>query len=178
MNNGDILFSREQIQTRVRELGAQISRDLSGRPLVVIGILKGAFIFLADLVRAMDMDMAVDFIRVASYGDATTTSGTIRLSKPPEIPLAGKEILLVEDIVDTGITLDWLQTYFREQGAKEVRICALIDKQERRERDVTVDYAGFTVTRGFLVGYGLDHAERYRNLDAVWALHEEEEQKP
>ena len=165
-----ILFDRQEIKTRVQELGRQISRDYQNRPLVLIGVLNGAFIFLADLAREIDLDIEIDFIRVASYGDATTTSGTIRLTKPPEIDLNGKDILLVEDIVDTGTTLAWLHQYFAEHNAGSVKICALVDKHERRETAVVVDYAGFQVDKGFLIGYGLDYAERFRNLSGIYEV--------
>jgi len=170
MDDKKIFYDRQQIATRVRELGQEISKDYQGRPLVLIGVLKGAFIFLADLAREIDLDLQIDFIRVASYGDATTTSGTIRLTKPPEIDLAGKDILLVEDIVDTGTTLAWLHQYFAEHKASSVKICALINKFERREEEVEVDYVGFQVNNGFLIGYGLDYAEQYRNLPAIYAV--------
>ena len=163
-----ILFDRQEISIRVKELGRQITRDYQNRPLVLVGVLNGAFIFLADLAREIDLDIKIDFIRVASYGDATTTSGTIRLTKPPEIDLDGKDILLVEDIVDTGTTLAWLHRYFAEHNAGSVKICALIDKYERRETAVEVDYAGFQVEKGFLIGYGLDYAERFRNLSGIY----------
>jgi hypoxanthine phosphoribosyltransferase len=163
-----ILFDRRQIADRVRRLGRTITAEYTGRPLVLIGVLNGAFIFLADLAREIDLPVEIDFIRVASYGDASTTSGTIRLTKPPEIDLNGKDILLVEDIVDTGTTLAWLHQYFGEHNAGSVKICALIDKYERRETAVVVDYSGFRVEKGFLIGYGLDYAERFRNLPEIY----------
>ena len=166
--NKEILFSAPEIADRVRELGREITVDYSNRPLVLIGVLKGAFMFLADLARSIDLPLEIDFLRVASYGDATTTSGTIRLTKTPEIDLTGKEVLLVEDIVDTGSTLAWLRQYFKEHQAESVKMCALIDKYERREQEVVIDYAGFRVEKGFLVGYGLDHAEQFRNLPAIY----------
>ncbi len=166
--NKEILFSAPEIAHRVRELGREITVDYSNRPLVLIGVLKGAFMFLADLARSIDLPLEIDFLRVASYGDATTTSGTIRLTKTPEIDLTGKEVLLVEDIVDTGSTLAWLRQYFKEHQAESVKMCALIDKYERREQEVVIDYAGFRVEKGFLVGYGLDHAEQFRNLPAIY----------
>lgn len=170
MADKEILFSREEISSRVRELGLEITNAYRNRPLVLIGVLNGAFIFLADLAREIELNMEIDFIRVASYGDATTTSGTIRLTKPPEIDLNGKDILLVEDIVDTGTTLAWLHQYFAEHNASSVKICALINKLERRETAVVVDYAGFQVEKGFLVGYGLDYAERFRNLPGIYEV--------
>ena len=164
----EILFSGADIGNRVQELGREISADYRGRSLVLIGVLKGAFMFLADLARSIDLPVEIDFIRVASYGDATTTSGTIRLTKSPEIDLAGKDVLLVEDIVDTGSTLAWLHKYFKEHQAESIKMCALVDKYERREKDVIVDYSGFRVEKGFLIGYGLDHAEQFRNLPAIY----------
>ena len=163
-----ILFSRQQLAERIEELGRRISEDYQGRPLVLIAVLKGAFMFLADLARAIDLPVEIDFIRVASYGDATTTSGTVRLTKSPEVDLAGKDVLLVEDIVDTGTTLAWLHRYFKEHQAASVKMCALVDKYERRESEVVVDYAGFRLERGFLIGYGLDYAEQYRNLPEIY----------
>ncbi len=163
-----ILFSQEAIASRVLELGQEITADYTGRPLVLIAVLKGAFMFLADLARAIDLPVEIDFIRVASYGDATTTSGTIRLTKPPEIDLTGKDILLVEDIVDTGTTLAWLRQYFKEHQANSVKMCALVDKHERREKKVTVEYSGFHLEKGFLIGYGLDYAEQFRNIAAIY----------
>lgn len=164
------VISTEQILQRVQELGRQITEEYAGKRLVLLGVLNGAFIFAADLCRAIDLDLEVDFIRVASYGAATVSSGTIRLIKEPGIDLAGKEVLLVEDIVDTGTTMAWLRDHFRTSQAQSVRICALIDKKERRKVVVDVDYVGFDLDRGFLVGYGLDYAERYRNLKAIYSL--------
>lgn len=168
MTDKKTLFSKQEIAQKVRQLGIEITTDYKNRPLVLIGVLNGAFIFLADLARAIDLPIEIDFIRVASYGDATTTSGTIRLTKPPEIDLKGKDILLVEDIVDTGTTLAWLHLYFKEHQAASVKICTLIDKQERRATEVVVDYSGFQVEKGFLIGYGLDHAEQFRNLPEIY----------
>jgi len=168
MMDKEILFSEPEIAGRIQELGREITADYSGRPLVLIGVLKGAFMFLADLARNIDLPVEIDFIRVASYGDATTTSGTIRLTKSPEIDLTGKDVLLVEDIVDTGSTLVWLRQYFKEHQAGSVKMCALVDKYERREKEVVVDYSGFRVEKGFLTGYGLDHAEQFRNLPAIY----------
>lgn len=166
----EVVFSEAAIAGRVRELGGMIRRDYAGRPLVLVGILNGAFIFAADLARAIDLPLEVDFIRVASYGKATASSGTVTLTKDIELAIAGKEVVLVEDIVDTGRTLSCLKEMFMARGPASLKICALIDKKERREVAVTVDYAGFTVAEGFLVGYGLDCAEQYRNLPAVYHL--------
>jgi len=162
MTECEIIFSRDEIAARVRELGRMISADYAGRPLVLIGILNGAFIFLADLVREISLDIEVDFLRVASYGASTDSSGTVRLSKDIELDIRGKDVLLVEDIIDTGRTMAVLQKMLGARKAASVRSCVLIDKRERREKDVVADYAGFVCQEGFLVGYGLDHAEQHR----------------
>jgi len=164
------IVSTQQLQDRVQELGRQITNDYRGRQLVLLGVLNGAFIFAADLCRAIDLDLEIDFIRVTSYGASTVSSGTIRLLKEPGLELAGKDVLLVEDIVDTGTTMAWLRDHFRDSPARSVRICSLIDKKERRLVPVEVDYIGFALDRGFLVGYGLDYAEKYRNLPAIYSL--------
>jgi len=164
------IVSSLELQARVQELGRQITGAYQGRQLVLLGVLNGAFIFAADLCRAIDLDLEIDFIRVTSYGASTQSSGTIRLLKEPSIDLTGKDVLLIEDIVDTGTTMAWLQDHFRQSPAKTVRICSLIDKKERRSVPVDVDYIGFSLDRGFLVGYGLDCAEKYRNLPAIYSL--------
>lgn len=166
----EVVLGEAAIASRVRELGTQIGRDYAGRSLVLVGILNGAFIFTADLARAIDLPLEVDFIRVASYGQGTCSSGAISLTKDIELAIAGKHVLVVEDIVDTGRTIACLTEMLAGRGPASLGICALIDKQERREVAVTVDYAGFTVAEGFLVGYGLDCAEQYRNLPAVYRL--------
>ncbi len=166
-----IVFSREQIRARVAELGERISRDYRGRPLLVVGVLTGAFIFTADLVRVLDLEeVMVDFVRVASYGDATVSSGRIALGKDVESEVKGRELLLVEDIVDTGRTLAWLTWHFAERGPASLKVCTLLDKRERREIEVPLDYVGFRVEQGFLVGYGLDCAGRYRQRPDLLAL--------
>ncbi|HEB50637.1 MAG TPA: hypoxanthine phosphoribosyltransferase [Desulfobulbus sp.] len=170
MADKKILINARTIERRVMEIGREIGRDYAGRQLVLLGILNGAFIFMADLARAIDIELEIDFIRVASYGNATSSSGTIRMSKEPELDLAGKDVVLVEDIVDTGTTIAWLRDYFASHDAASVRICALIDKKERRQSEVEVHYRGFTVEGGFLVGYGLDYAEKYRNLPDICTL--------
>ncbi|MDA8164886.1 MAG: hypoxanthine phosphoribosyltransferase [Desulfobacteraceae bacterium] len=164
-----LVLSPDDIARRTAELGAAITRDYAGRRLVVIGILKGAFIFTADLVRAIDLPLEIDFIRVASYG-SQTSSGDLQLTKDVELELAGKDLLLVEDIVDTGRTLASLQELLGRRQPRSVRVCALIDKRERREVEVAIDYIGFAVAEGFLVGYGLDVAEQHRHHPAVYRL--------
>jgi hypoxanthine phosphoribosyltransferase len=167
----ETLLQRQEITERVNSLGQQLTQDYAGKKPVVIGILNGAFIFLADLVRAMDLAVEVDFIRVASYGEATESSGTITLTKKPELDLKGKDILLVEDIVDSGTTMNWLQNYFTtDHQPNSIKTCTLINKSERRAVEVDIDYIGFEIEKGFLVGYGLDCAQSYRNLPEICAL--------
>jgi len=164
------VVSRKDIARRVKELGQAITRDYSGRSLVVVGILNGAFIFLADLVREIELPIEIDFIRVSSYGSSTCSSGAVHCTKDTEIGLAGKDVLLVEDIVDTGRTIACLKELLTARKADSVKVCALIDKKERREVEVEVDYAGFLVAEGFLVGYGLDHAEQHRQYPAIYKI--------
>jgi hypoxanthine phosphoribosyltransferase len=164
------VLTKEEIETQVRRIAQAISRDYKDRELILIGILKGAFVFLSDLIRQLSIPVKVDFMCAASYGGGTTSSGRITLSKDVDIDIRNKDVLIVEDIVDTGMTLSYLVEHLKSCGAASVCICALIDKRERRETDVTVDYACHTVEKGFLVGYGLDYAEFYRNLPEVYHL--------
>lgn len=170
MTRKKILIDAQTIQRKVTELGRQITGDYQDRSLVLLGVLNGSFIFMADLARAIDLPLEVDFLRVASYGNSTSSSGSIRMTKAPELDLKDRDILLVEDIVDTGTTIAWLRDYIASHEAGSVRICALIDKQERRLTEVEIHYPGFTVEEGFLVGYGLDYAEKYRNLPDICTL--------
>lgn len=165
-----LVISKAQIDAKVRELAEQIDRDYQGKELILIGVLNGAFIFLADLARALTIPHQIDFIRVASYGHSDSPSGTITLTKDVELDLQDKHILLVEDIIDTGNTLNWLTEKFHGEQAASVRICTFIDKKERREAQVHIDYLGFTLAEGFLVGYGLDYAEQYRSLPEIYTL--------
>lgn len=165
-----IVLSREKINKRVIELGRIISKDYQGKKLVLIGVLNGAFVFMADLARSIDLEVEIDFIRVASYGQSSTSSDQIALRKDIELDLDSRDILLVEDIIDTGRTIAFLKDYFARKTANSVKICALIDKKERREVEVECDYAGFTLDHGFLVGYGLDFAEQYRQLPGIYHL--------
>ena len=164
------VLNREDIERSVAKIADRISADYQGRDLVLVGVLKGAFVFLSDLIRHLTIPVKVDFVRTASYGNGTASSGTVRLTKPLEIDIAGKDVLVVEDIVDTGITLAWLMGHLQGLGPSSVRVCTLIDKKERRKADVSVDYACNAVDKGFLVGYGLDYAEDYRYLPAVYHL--------
>ena len=165
-----LILSKEDIARRVQELGATITKDYAGSNFLVVGVLNGAFMFMADLVREIKLDLQVDFVRVASYGISTKSCGEIRFSKDVELDIKDRDILIVEDIVDTGLTLACLHNYFNERGAKSVRTCALIDKKERREVKVSIEYVGFEVKEGFLIGYGLDCREQYRQFEEVFHL--------
>lgn len=164
------IIDQEAIALRVRELGASISTHYGDEPLVMVCVLKGAFIFFADLVRAMSIDPEVDFVRLASYGAQTSRKERILFSKDMELSIQDKHVLVVDDIVDTGHSAHYLLNVLRMRGAKSLRVCAMIDKRERREVDVTVDFPGFVLSEGFVIGYGLDYAERYRHLPAVYTL--------
>lgn len=166
----EIIVDRVAIQERVRQLGQQISRDFVGRKILVLGVLKGAFVFMADLIRAVDAELVVDFIHVSSYGKGVSSSGDIMLLSKPTIDVRGYDVLLVEDIVDSGLTVQWLIHYLADQGANSVKVCTLIDKAERRVHPVQIDYCGFFIPSGFLVGYGLDCNEQYRALPAIYHL--------
>jgi hypoxanthine phosphoribosyltransferase len=168
-----VLISAEQIQKRVQELGAEIDRDYpGGEPVYLIGILKGAFIFLADLARAMKTPARIEFMGIASYGHGTTSSGQVRLTKDLDVPIEGCHVILVEDIVDSGITLSYLTKLMAQRKPKSLRIATLLDKPERRQTAVKVDYVGFKIPDEFVVGYGLDYAQDYRNLKDVCVLGE------
>jgi len=172
MSDRKLILSQKDISRRIRELGAAITADYEDSGLLMIGVLNGAFIFMADLVREIKLDIEIDFVRVASYGMSTSSSGTIRFSKDVELDTIGKNILIVEDIVDTGLTLAALYNYLKERGANSIRTCALVDKKERRRVEVDIDYAGFEVEKGFLIGYGLDCREKYRQLSDIFHLTE------
>ena len=167
-----ILLSEEELALRVREIGEKIGRDYAGKELVVIGILKGAIIFLSDLVRAVpsDVNITLDFMAVSSYGDSTKTSGIVRIVKDLDGSIKDKDVLLVEDIVDTGLTLSYLVKMMQERQPKSVRVCALLDKEERRKVHVDVDYRGFSIPDEFVVGYGLDYGGRWRHLPAIYTV--------
>ncbi len=168
------MITAEEIQGRIRELAQQLTRDYQGKQPLFVGVLKGSFIFLADLVRQIPFDVAVDFLAVSSYGRSTESSGEVKILKDLSEPIEGRHVLLVEDIVDTGITLDYLYRLLMERKPASLEICVLLDKKERRVVEVPVKYVGFSVPDRFLVGYGLDYAERYRNLPYVRELTSEE----
>lgn len=161
------LISRARLQKRVRELAALISRDYRGRKLVLIGILKGAFVFMSDLLREISIPVEVDFIQVSSYGASKTSSGVIKIKKDIDLPVVGKDVLIIEDILDYGYTMDYLLRFLKAKKPKSVRVCALLDKTERREVQVPVAYRGFEVPDKFIVGYGLDFAEKFRNFPYI-----------
>ena len=164
------VLSKEEIEKAVAELAQQISNDYQNREVVFVGVLKGAFIFLADLVRYLSIPVQIDFVRLSSYGCHTETSGSICLTKELEIDITGRDVIVVEDIIDTGLSLEFLLKHLNSKAPKCVRLCTLIDKRERRDRHFTIDYVGCIVEQGFLVGYGLDYAEQYRHLPAIYDL--------
>ncbi len=170
----DVLIPAERIRQRVVEIGQRIAADYpesaSGKPLHLVGVLKGSVVFLADLARAIGRDVSVDFLGVASYGGRTESTGEIRLTKDLDEDLAGRDVLLVEDIVDTGLTIEWLCHHLEARGPRSVRVAALLDKPSRRIRPVELHYVGFQIPDVFVVGYGLDYAGRYRNLADVCVL--------
>lgn len=168
--NLETLVTTEAIQDRIRVLGEEIARDYAGRNPLLIGVLKGACTFLSDLMRAIDMPVAIEFMAISSYGAGMRTSGEVRIMKDLDVPIEGRDILIVEDIVDTGLTLSYLIANLQSRGASSVKLAALLDKWERRERDVPIDYLGFKIEDKFVVGYGLDFAERYRNLPFIAVL--------
>jgi hypoxanthine phosphoribosyltransferase len=165
-----VLVSQEQIARRVAELGEQITRDYAGQSIIFVGVLKGASIFLSDLARQVKLDATFDFISVSSYGNAKRSSGEVRLVKDVDKPLEGKNVIIVEDILDTGLTMSFLRKQFLNHHPKSLKIATLLDKISRRVTDVRGDYVGFEIPDEFVVGYGLDYAERYRNLPDVCVL--------
>jgi hypoxanthine phosphoribosyltransferase len=168
--NLEVLIPAEKIQDRIRELGAEIARDYAGRNPLLISVLKGACLFLSDLMRAVDIPLNVEFIAISSYGAEMRTSGEVRILKDLDVAIEGRHILVVEDIVDTGLTLSYLLANLKSRGAESVKLAALLDKYERREKEVPIDYLGFKIPDKFVVGYGLDFAERYRNLPFIAVL--------
>jgi len=167
---GEILVEAEALQRRVRELGAEISRDYDGRDLLLICVLKGAVFFLSDLMRQIDVPCELDFMAVASYGSATDSSGVVRILKDLDAPIEGRHVLIVEDIVDSGLTLQYLLRSLRARNPASVEVCALLTKPDRRKVELSPRYVGFEIANRFAIGYGLDHAERYRNLPYVAVL--------
>ena len=165
--NLEVLITTEQIQNRISDLGAEIARDYAGKNPLLIGVLKGACTFMSDLMRAADIQLGVEFMAISSYGASMRTSGEVRILKDLDVAIEGRHILVVEDIVDTGLTLNYLLANLKSRGAASVKLAALLDKFERREKEVPIDYLGFQIPDKFVVGYGLDFAERYRNLPFI-----------
>ncbi len=163
----DVLYSRQQIAERVAEMGAQITRDLNGEKLVMVGVLKGAAFFLVDLSRSIQADATFDFVAVSSYGQGQRSSGAVKVIKDLDQPIEGKNVLIVEDILDTGLTLAYLRKLFIQQHPKSLRIATLLDKPSRRIEKIEADYVGFSIPNLFVIGYGMDYGERYRNLPDI-----------
>jgi hypoxanthine phosphoribosyltransferase len=166
----EVLYTRQQIAERVAEMGAQITRDLNGEKLVMVGVLKGAAPFLADLSRAIQADATFDFVATSSYGQGKRSSGAVRLVKDLEESIEGKNVLVVEDILDTGLTLAYLRKLLMQQNPKTLRIATLLDKPSRRIEKIAADYVGFSIPNLFVIGYGMDYAERYRNLPDICVM--------
>lgn len=163
----EVLIPAADLQARIRELGAEITKDYAGRNPLLICVLKGAMVFMADLIRAIDLPLTIDFIAVSSYGSGTRSTGEVRIVKDLDHPLEGHDVIFVEDILDTGLTLSYLLDTFRARGVASVKLAALLNKPDRRKVEVQLDYKGFDIPDEFVVGYGLDYDERYRNLPYI-----------
>jgi hypoxanthine phosphoribosyltransferase len=168
---GEILIDEEPLQARIAELGAEISRDYAGRDLLLVGVLKGAVFFLADLMRELSVPCEIDFMAISSYGAGTDSSGVVRILKDLDMNIAGRDVLVVEDIIDSGLTLSYLMRSLTARKPASLEVCTLLTKPERREVDVPVRYVGFEIPNRFVIGYGLDFDQRYRNLPYVAVLH-------
>ncbi|WP_315122350.1 hypoxanthine phosphoribosyltransferase [uncultured Clostridium sp.] len=169
----EILLDEEQIRSKIKEIGKQISKDYSGKDLLLIGVLKGSVPFMADLIKEIDIPCSIDFMAVSSYGNSSTTSGVVRILKDLDFEIEGKDVLIVEDIIDTGTTLRYLVDYLKGRKPASIEVASLLNKPERRMVEINARYMGFEVPDEFLVGYGLDYAEKYRNLPYVGVLKEE-----
>lgn len=170
--NRKILFSREKIATEIRRLGQEISRDYGDQEIMLVGVLKGSFLFIADLIREIESPSVVDFVRLASYGAGTQSSGIIEFRKELEMPIRDRDVIIIEDIVDSGYTLEALCNKLSLQKPRSLKVCTLIDKRARREVEIEADYVGITMDDGFIIGYGLDHDEHYRNLPDIYIVEE------
>ncbi|WP_312562171.1 hypoxanthine phosphoribosyltransferase [Anaerospora sp.] len=166
----EVLLSADQIATRVKEIGDQISADYAGEEILMIGVLRGAVIFMSDLARSISIPVAIDFMAVSSYGASTTSSGIVRILKDLDEEVAGRHLLVVEDIIDSGLTLNYLLDNLHSRKPASIRLVTLLNKPERRKKEVHVDYNGFAIPDHFVVGYGLDYAEKYRNLPFIGIL--------
>lgn len=169
---GKVNITQEQIYQRAREIGAQITVDFKDQEIVLVGILRGAVLWMADVMKNIDLDLTIDFMAVSSYGASTKSSGIVKIVKDLESDIEGKDVIIVEDIVDSGRTLNYLKHYFESRNTNSVRICTLLDKPGGRQVDIDVDYVGFTVADRFIVGYGLDFDQKYRNLPYITFLEE------
>ncbi|HKJ04123.1 MAG TPA: hypoxanthine phosphoribosyltransferase [Geopsychrobacteraceae bacterium] len=170
--NMEVLYSREKISEEIKRLGQEISRDFADREVMLVGVLKGSFLFIADLIREIKTPSVVDFVRLASYGSDTRSSGIIEFRKELEMPIKDRDVIIVEDIVDSGFTLECLYNKLLLQNPRTLKICTLIDKKARREVDIEADYVGITMDDGFIIGYGLDYDEKYRNLPDIYLVDE------
>jgi len=170
---GEVLIDAERLQARIQELGEEITADYAGKELLLVGVLKGAVFFMADLMRAIAVPCEIDFMAISSYGASTDSSGVVRILKDLDINIEGRHVLVVEDIVDSGLTLSYLVRNLESREPASLEVCALLTKPERRENEVDVRYVGFEIPNKFVIGYGLDFAERYRNLPYVGVLHDE-----
>ena len=168
---GEILIEEDALQARISELGQEISKAYEGRDLLLVGVLKGAVFFMADLMRELTVPCEIDFMAISSYGAATDSSGVVRILKDLDVNIAGRDVLVVEDIIDSGLTLSYLMRSLRARKPASLEICALLTKPDRREIEVPVRFVGFEIPNRFVIGYGLDFAERYRNLPYVAVLH-------
>lgn len=165
-----VLFSQQELQRKVNELGEQITRDYAGKEPIFVGVLKGCFVFMADLMRAVNLPCQIDFMAVSSYGKGTTSSGNVQINKDLSYDIAGRDVIIVEDILDSGVTLSYLMKILEARGANSIRLCTLLSKPERHKVEVPIDYLGFEIPDEFVVGYGLDYAEKYRNLPYIGVL--------
>ena len=165
-----VLLTKEQLEQRIKELGAEITRDYQGKELVLAAVLRGSYVFMADLTRAIDLPLTVDFMAVSSYGAGTVSSGQVEIKKDLSDPIEGKNLLIIEDILDSGNTLYYLMDVLSARHPASIRICTLLDKPERRVKPIKADYSGFVIPDAFVVGYGLDYDEKYRNLPYVGVL--------
>ena len=174
----EMLFSQAQLRARVQQMAREISRDYAGRELLVVGVLKGAFIFMSDLIRALEVPCRADFIRAASYGAGDESSGCVEITKDIETDITGRDVLIVEDIVDTGLTVQYLTETLRARHPGSLKVCVFLDKKGRRKIPFEADYVGFSIDDGFVVGYGLDFAEQYRAFPDVYVIHAGVEKDP
>ena len=169
----EVLLTENDLRNKISQIGKMISKDYEGRELVLIGVLKGSVMFMSDLMKEIEIPCSMDFMAVSSYGSSTKSSGVVRILKDLDFPIEGKDVLIVEDIIDTGVTLKYLVEYLKARKPNSLEICALLNKQERRKVDISAKYVGFEVPDFFLAGYGLDYAEKYRNLPFIGILKEE-----